>query len=47
MFVDNMFEVSDSVMISRGNHSMQVGAELKRYRMNELNQPCVYGGIFT
>jgi hypothetical protein len=47
VFVDNAFEYGDTVMINRGRHSMQVGGELKRYRMNELNEPWVYGGTFT
>ena len=47
MFVDNTFEYGDTVMISKGRHSMQAGGEFKRYRMNELNEPWVYGGTFT
>ncbi|MBI4464772.1 MAG: TonB-dependent receptor, partial [Acidobacteria bacterium] len=47
VFVDNMMEYSDTVMISKGRHSIQVGGEFKRYQTNAKNEPWVYGGSFT
>ncbi|MBI4464562.1 MAG: hypothetical protein HY647_07650, partial [Acidobacteria bacterium] len=47
VFVDNAFEYGDTVMISKGRHSMQFGGEFKRYQTNAKNEPWVYGGSFT
>src|SRR5437660_7944131 len=47
VFVDNTFDYDDSVMINRGRHSIALGGNFKRYQMNHLNEPWVYGGTFT
>lgn len=43
VFVDNTFDFDDSLIINRGRHSISIGADLKRYRQDELNEPWVYG----
>lgn len=43
VFVDNTFNYSDSIIISRGRHSINVGADIKRYQEDEKNEPWVYG----
>jgi hypothetical protein len=45
--VDNTFDYDDSLMINKGRHSIALGANFKRYQMNHLNEPWVYGGTFT
>ena len=47
VFVDNTFDYDDSVMINKGKHSIAIGGNFKRYQMNHLNEPWVYGGTFT
>ena len=47
VFVDNAFDFDDSTMINKGRHAIAVGANFKRYQMNHLNEPWVYGGTFT
>ncbi len=47
VFVDNSFDYDDSVMINRGRHAIALGGNFKRYQMNHLNEPWVYGGTFT
>jgi len=47
VFVDNTFDYDDSLMINKGRHSIALGANFKRYQMNHLNEPWVYGGTFT
>ena len=47
VFVDNAFEYSDTVMINRGRHAVQIGGEFKKYQTNALNEPWIYGGSFT
>src|SRR5437899_1033821 len=47
VFVDNTFDYDDSVLINKGRHSIALGANFKRYQMNHLNEPWVYGGTFT
>ena len=47
VFVDNTFDYDDSVMINKGRHSIALGGNFKRYQMNHLNEPWVYGGTFT
>ena len=47
VFVDNTFDYDDSIMINKARHSIALGANLKRYQMNHLNEPWVYGGTFT
>jgi len=47
IFVDNTFDYDDSVMINKGRHSIALGGNFKRYQMNHLNEPWVYGGTFT
>ncbi len=47
VFVDNSFDYDDSVMINRGRHAVALGGNFKRYQMNHLNEPWVYGGTFT
>ena len=47
VFVDNSFDYDDSVMINRGRHAITLGGNFKRYQMNHLNEPWVYGGTFT
>jgi hypothetical protein len=47
VFVDNTFDYDDSIMINKGRHSIALGANFKRYQMNHLNEPWVYGGTFT
>lgn len=43
VFVDNTFDYDDSLIFNHGPHSITAGVDLKRYRMNELNEPWVYG----
>jgi hypothetical protein len=45
LFVDNTFDFDDSVLINRGKHAITFGGNLKRYRMNTLNEPWVYGAF--
>ena len=47
VFVDNTFDYDDSVMINEGRHAIALDANFKRYQMNHLNEPWVYGGTFT
>ncbi len=47
VFVDNTFDYDDSVLINKGRHSIALGANFKRYQMNHLNEPWIYGGTFT
>src|SRR5436853_2021173 len=47
VFVDNTFDYDDSVMINKGRHAIALGGDFKRYQMNHLNEPWVYGGTFT
>jgi carboxypeptidase family protein/TonB-dependent receptor-like protein len=43
LFVDNTFDVEDSVNLTRGVHTIILGADLKRYRMNLQADPFSYG----
>ena len=43
VFVDNTFDVEDSVNLTKGAHTITLGADLKRYRMNIQNEPFGYG----
>jgi len=45
-FVDTTFDFSDNVSYTRGRHSLNLGATIKRYQMNELNGCWTMGWIF-
>ncbi|MBI4458891.1 MAG: TonB-dependent receptor, partial [Acidobacteria bacterium] len=42
-FTDNTFDYGDSLIITRGSHSITVGANLKRYQMNFSNDTWAHG----
>lgn len=44
-FVDNMFDYGDSLIMSRGRHSLTIGGVLKRYQDNLLNCSFCYGNL--
>ena len=43
LFVDNTFDAEDTVNLTQGPHTLILGADLKRYRMNIENEPFAYG----
>lgn len=45
-FTDNTFDLSDNVIYTRGRHSLQLGANVKRYQMNELIGTWTHGFVF-
>jgi len=44
-YIDNTFDYNDSLIVNRGLHSISVGGELKRYRMNANVGPWANGWV--
>ena len=44
-FIDNTLDFSDTININKGSHSITTGGEVKRYLMEESNEPWVYGQL--
>ena len=45
-FIDDTFDVTDSVAYTRGRHSLILGGNIRRYRMNELISTWRHGFLF-
>ncbi|MBM3795253.1 MAG: hypothetical protein FJW31_14565 [Acidobacteria bacterium] len=43
--IENTFQVSDNLNITRGNHTLKVGADFRRYQYNVLKGLPFYGNI--
>lgn len=42
-YVDNTFDFDESVILNKGGHSVTMGGDIRRYRMQGLTEPWRYG----
>jgi outer membrane receptor protein involved in Fe transport len=47
--IENTFQVGDNLSMTRGNHTFKVGADVRRYRFDDINGggTLIFGSIFS